>query len=234
MCKKLVLAAFLMILNVCSIADEYRCGWLENPTPDNWWLHDKDGSWAIAAEGGYSVAKRSLDNLPAIKDNEFVRTNGYYGYSCSCLSVSTDNKTKRILSILRKGKQMLLKKCLEDKRIAPPPKDNTIVHRSTPIELDHSPVSPNLPVGSSTSGSYMIQIFSTSNIEKAKKIKRSLNQSAFPTSITRTQIKGKNLYRVRIGSYPEKAMAVFYQAKLKRLLRENQGVQTSIIVRGST
>src|SRR5208283_1353890 len=31
---------------------EERCGWLENPTPGNWWLKDAHGLWIISAQGG--------------------------------------------------------------------------------------------------------------------------------------------------------------------------------------
>ena len=40
----------------CAIASpeaaERRCGWLQNPTPSNWWLEDKDGVWVLATQGG--------------------------------------------------------------------------------------------------------------------------------------------------------------------------------------
>ncbi|HYG29015.1 MAG TPA: DUF4087 domain-containing protein, partial [Allosphingosinicella sp.] len=32
-----------------------RCGWLDNPTPANWWLTDRDGEWLIGAQGGYQA-----------------------------------------------------------------------------------------------------------------------------------------------------------------------------------
>jgi hypothetical protein len=31
---------------------EERCGWLENPTPGNFWLKDPHGLWTISAQGG--------------------------------------------------------------------------------------------------------------------------------------------------------------------------------------
>lgn len=30
-----------------------RCGWLDNPTPGNASLYDKDGEWTIAVQGGH-------------------------------------------------------------------------------------------------------------------------------------------------------------------------------------
>src|SRR5262245_20967552 len=32
---------------------ERRCGWVDNPTPSNWWLVDRDGEWEIGLQGGY-------------------------------------------------------------------------------------------------------------------------------------------------------------------------------------
>src|SRR5690349_18304425 len=32
-----------------------RCGWVDNPTPSNWWLVDRDGEWEIGLQGGYQA-----------------------------------------------------------------------------------------------------------------------------------------------------------------------------------
>ncbi|MEO1404760.1 MAG: DUF4087 domain-containing protein, partial [Cyanobacteria bacterium J06635_1] len=57
--KDLVFSAFvismLASLVPSSSAVEKRCGWLENPTPSNWWLNDRDGSWGISFQGGYQA-----------------------------------------------------------------------------------------------------------------------------------------------------------------------------------
>lgn len=99
-------------------AAEYRCGWLDNPAPDQYQFIDKQATWTIMKRGGYQLPAASVKNLPQQNPNEFVRTNGSYGYSCSCMSVTTDARSKRITSIQFKGKQVLLKRCLEDKAIA--------------------------------------------------------------------------------------------------------------------
>ena len=36
-------------------APERRCGWLQNPTPANWWLVDRDGEWILGVQGGYQA-----------------------------------------------------------------------------------------------------------------------------------------------------------------------------------
>jgi len=109
---------FLLIGLQSIAAAEYRCGWLDNPAPGQYQFTDKQATWTIMQRGGYQLPAVSMRNLPTQQPNEFVRTNGSYGYSCSCMSVTTDVRSKRITSIVHKGKQVLLKRCLEDKSIA--------------------------------------------------------------------------------------------------------------------
>jgi|GEM_PF-2389344 len=109
----------ILFIGLQAIANaEYRCGWLDNPAPDQYQFIDKQGSWTIMKRGGYRIPATSINNLPQQQPNEFVRTNGSYGYSCNCMSVTTDARSKRITAIVHKGKQVLLKRCLEDKSIA--------------------------------------------------------------------------------------------------------------------
>jgi len=108
-----------LLIGLQSIASaEYRCGWLDNPAPGQYQFIDKQATWTIMQRGGHQLPATSMKNLPQLQPNEFVRTNGSFGYSCSCMSVTTDARSKRITSIVYKGKQMLLKRCLEDKTIA--------------------------------------------------------------------------------------------------------------------
>ncbi len=77
---------------------ELRCGILTNPTPANWWLTDSDGEWTIGVQGGYQA--EGLENMPeALFEDGWVRTNGYYGYRCACLRVSTDTQTMRVTHV---------------------------------------------------------------------------------------------------------------------------------------
>lgn len=112
----LVLALMLCVLSEISSAAETRCGWLENPTPANLWLTDAEGSWTLSTQGGEQLDDASMNNLPATNANEFVETNGFYGYSCVCLKVRVDKKQNRILQVYS-GKALLLKKCLEDQSL---------------------------------------------------------------------------------------------------------------------
>jgi hypothetical protein len=112
--KKIMTAfAFLAFPLFCQAADwETRCGWLENPTPANFWLNDKDGSWTISEQGGYSA--KGVDNISLTRGDEWVVTNvGDYGFGCACAQVKTDPAAKRVLEIKSVG-QKLLKVCLQD------------------------------------------------------------------------------------------------------------------------
>jgi hypothetical protein len=92
---------------------EKRCGWLENPTPANLWLIDGESEWTISIQGRGFINEDSVEKIPTIDENEFVRTNGNYGFSCVCLNVKTNKERSEILEVYS-GKQLLLKKCLED------------------------------------------------------------------------------------------------------------------------
>jgi hypothetical protein len=84
---------------------------LQNPTPANWFLKDKDGTWIISRQGGYQAG--GMDNLPRIDEREYVKTNGYYGYACACLDVVADSSQMKITKI-QSGEQLLLSTCRED------------------------------------------------------------------------------------------------------------------------
>jgi hypothetical protein len=52
--KLLIIPALISGLSIFALpanAAETRCGWLQNPTPANWWLTDRDGTWTISAQG---------------------------------------------------------------------------------------------------------------------------------------------------------------------------------------
>lgn len=111
--KKLLFLLVFLSLSTVAQASEKRCGWLENPTPANWWLIDGEGQWTISTQGGDQVDESLWDHLPKTNDNEFVRTNGDHGYSCVCLTVTVNKAQHRIVKI-HGGKTLLLKQCLED------------------------------------------------------------------------------------------------------------------------
>lgn len=221
-CQKLIVGVFLSFLTVSAIAAEYRCGWLENPTPGNWWLNDKDGSWTISAQGGYSVPDKSLDNLPDIKDSEFVRTNIHYGYTCACMSVTVDKQNNLVTAIHNKGKQLTLKKCLEDRNL--PGRNDW--------ETDEKPqvTSTTKKPEATANAPYFIQVFSTISSSSADKVKNSLVQKGFKTLVVPHQGSESTLYRVRVGPYSSKEVAINAQINLKSVFKNDSGIQKSIIV----
>jgi hypothetical protein len=112
MLRKMILALGLVLVATApSYALETRCGWLDNPTPANWWLTDRDSRWTISVQGGYHA--KGMDNISEIAPQDYVKTNGYYGYSCACLKVTTHKKLSRIQEI-RSFKSLPLQQCRQD------------------------------------------------------------------------------------------------------------------------
>jgi hypothetical protein len=106
-----------LFFNNMAIASENRCGWLgQNIAPDYWWLSDAKATWIFPLQGDDEVDMDSADKIPMFDDKEFIKTNGSFGYGCACLTVTTDQASKRILRI-HKGKQLPLKKCEDDKKL---------------------------------------------------------------------------------------------------------------------
>ena len=78
-----------------SAAPEKRCGWLENPSPANWWLNDKDGTWTLLTMGNEPVP--GLDKMPDMSTKGWVVTNaGGHGYGCACLDLEIDPRTREV------------------------------------------------------------------------------------------------------------------------------------------
>ncbi|CAN5781261.1 hypothetical protein BH11PSE3_BH11PSE3_10320 [soil metagenome] len=97
---------------------EMRCGWLQNPTPGNYFLLDSEAEWTAAAQGG--LRAKGLDNSADLLAGDYVRTNGYYGYACVCMAVSVDRENKRITRIETVA-QKRLDDCRRDPKLPRPP-----------------------------------------------------------------------------------------------------------------
>jgi Protein of unknown function (DUF4087) len=91
-----------------------RCGWVQNPTPANWWLVDRAGEWTMGMQGGFQA--KGMENLPDMTTKGWVETNGSYGYGCGCLRVDTDAKSKRITRIYS-ARAVPLKQCKADRAL---------------------------------------------------------------------------------------------------------------------
>ena len=96
---------------------EQRCGWLQNPTPANWWLIDRDGEWTIGEQGGYQAP--GMDDTPDMTTRGWVETNGPHGHGCACMSVTTDRATHRVTRIFS-ARSVPLRQCRADPRLAAP------------------------------------------------------------------------------------------------------------------
>jgi hypothetical protein len=107
----------LFVPYIAVVASERRCGWLENPTPANWWLSDPDGLWILSTQG--SSQPTGMELIPDISRREFVSTNGHYGYTCACLDGEFNrdqNRVSRITSV----QQLALLKCRQDQKLPKP------------------------------------------------------------------------------------------------------------------
>jgi hypothetical protein len=99
-------------------APEKRCGWLENPTPANWWLDDKDGSWTLSTMGNEPVP--GLDAMPDMSTKGWVVTNaGGHGYGCACLDLEIDPRTHEVTRIVA-ARPLPLKRCKADRALRAP------------------------------------------------------------------------------------------------------------------
>ncbi len=99
---------------------QQRCGWIENPTPGDLFLIDKDATWTITSQGQADGPDATgVDNIPQTSPKQFVDTSrgAGHGYSCGCLSVET--KDKRITKVIS-GKALPLDKCRADKALPKP------------------------------------------------------------------------------------------------------------------
>ena len=96
---------------------ETRCGWLQNPTPANWWLIDRDGEWELGAQGGYQAP--GMDEMPDMSARGWVETNGHHGYGCACMTVTVDRARRRIARI-HSARPVPLRQCRADRRLPRP------------------------------------------------------------------------------------------------------------------
>ncbi|MCF3640541.1 DUF4087 domain-containing protein [Rhizobium sp. TRM95111] len=111
-------AAIALFLAGPANASEMRCGWLQNPTPGNYWLTDRDASWTLLTQGG-AEEPAGIEHLPDLSAGDYVRTNGNYGYACACMRVDTDAAENRILAI-HSVEQIAIARCRNDASLLTP------------------------------------------------------------------------------------------------------------------
>lgn len=115
--RPILLVVLLLMAATEASAMERRCGWYENPSPGNHFLTDRDASWMMAAQGGFQA--RGMDQMPDFTTREWVRTNGYYGYGCACMTVDVDARSRNVLRI-RAVEQLPLSRCRQDRSLPRP------------------------------------------------------------------------------------------------------------------
>lgn len=95
---------------------EERCGWFDNPSPGNAWLHDKDGEWTVAIQGDHQAKG---DWPPRFKAGEWIRSgNASYGFGCACLTGKFNSDERNVLEITG-SRSKPLSVCRGDRGIAP-------------------------------------------------------------------------------------------------------------------
>src|ERR1044071_3637474 len=77
------------------LQSEMRCGWFDNPTPANAWLHDREAEWTIGVQGGHQAE----GDWPSFGPKQWVETNGHYGYGCACMRLQVNRETHEVIKI---------------------------------------------------------------------------------------------------------------------------------------
>ncbi|MEY2926006.1 MAG: hypothetical protein RL367_483 [Pseudomonadota bacterium] len=114
---RIFLPLALLVASTSANAAERRCGWLQNPTPGNWWLIDRQGEWTITTQG--NPEPPGMDTMPDMSTKGWVEINGHHGYGCACMTVTTNRKALRITRIIT-ATPIPLKQCRADHRLPKP------------------------------------------------------------------------------------------------------------------
>lgn len=121
----LIASASLLAATPLVAAPENRCGWIQNPTPGNYWLDDRDGTWIITTQG-MDDEPLGMENFPDISTGDYVAVNGSYGYTCGCITAETTRETDRQssatgrITAVYSVKLLPLNKCLADRKLPKP------------------------------------------------------------------------------------------------------------------
>lgn len=118
---KAILAAAAAALAIGSTAGatvQTRCGWINNPTPANWWLVDGDGLWMIGVQGGHQAPGLELIDISR-NDAQYVSN---YRYACGCVRADYRDGQERVAARVLAYQSRTLKACLEDPNVPAPVK----------------------------------------------------------------------------------------------------------------
>lgn len=106
-----IVALALALANAASAETELRCGWLDNPTPANWWLVDADGEWTISIQGQGEFS--NFFDVAPTGPYEREGLHPSYGWSCACIEGVFDPETRRLTQTLA-VRNLPLSQCRED------------------------------------------------------------------------------------------------------------------------
>jgi hypothetical protein len=77
---------------------QLRCGWFDNPSPQNATLTDRQAQWLISEQGSHSA--QGTWPPPFTKGQQVRYGIGSYGYGCACMKVTVDQDQRRIMRIV--------------------------------------------------------------------------------------------------------------------------------------
>ena len=70
------------------------CGWWDNPTPGNAWMHDRSGEWTIAMQGMFEAN----GDWPHFKRGEQLPVGAPHGHGCACITARVDRASRFVYS----------------------------------------------------------------------------------------------------------------------------------------
>ena len=113
MIRLMVAMAMVAALIAPAMAQERRCGWLQNPGPANWYLEDRNGQWALWTQG--RAIPPGMLAVTGMTDRDWVRPSGNYGYGCACLTLVAD--ANRVVTRVTASQQLPIARCEADRSL---------------------------------------------------------------------------------------------------------------------
>ena len=89
----LLLSLALPHLSPAAVAEQ-RCGWVENPTPANYFFVDEEETWTLALQGGYQAP--GMQNLPELT----LVNEGTGRAACACLDLVVSQEKRRVEEVV--------------------------------------------------------------------------------------------------------------------------------------
>lgn len=116
MIRLLVAMALGAAMVAPAVAQERRCGWLQNPGPANWYLEDRDGQWELWTQG--RAMPPGMSAVTGMTNRDWVRPSGNYGYGCACLTLVSD--VHGVITRVIASEQLPIARCEADRSLRAP------------------------------------------------------------------------------------------------------------------